>query len=69
MPDMFSDENIKLETHTHTHTHIYSQTYTGMCIYIHWQKLLGKKVTNKFQTTLPHIHTQKKSLRHTLTHT
>ena len=37
-----------------------------MCI--HRQKLLRKKVTSKFQTTLPHIHSQK-SPRHILTHT
>ena len=42
-----------------------------MYIYIHRQKLLGKKVTSKFQTPLPHIltHTHTNSPRHTLTHT
>ena len=39
MPDMFSDEGIKLETHTHTHAHIYihTQTFIDMCIHIHRQ--------------------------------
>ena len=27
-----------------------------MCILIHRQKLLRKKVTSKFKTKLPHIH-------------
>ena len=33
------------------------------------QKLLGKKVTCQFQTTLPHIQTQKFPKTHTHTHT
>ena len=28
MPDMFSDESIKLGTHTHTHIYIYTPTHT-----------------------------------------
>ena len=40
-------------------------------MYIYTQtKIIREKIaTSKFQTTLPHVNTQKKSPRHTLAHT
>ena len=47
--------NIYIYIYIYIHTH--RETY--ICIYIHRQKLMGKKISSKFQTTLPHIYRQK----------
>ena len=59
---MFSNESIK--THTHTHTYIYTPTDIDMGIRIHGQKSVELPVNLE-----PHCHTQKKSIKHTITHT
>ena len=63
MPDILSDESIKLEIHTHTHTHIYiyahththTQTYIDMCIHVH----RGKKGKELPVNLKPHSPTHK----------
>ena len=62
VPDMFSEESIKLKTHIYIYIYIYIQTHIDICVYIYMDKNYYKKsfkVTSKFQTTLPHTSTRK----------
>ena len=49
------------------HTSNNTYKYIDLCIHIHRQKLLGKKVTSKIKTTLPTHIPQKNTQRHTYT--